>query len=609
MAELEDKSKEENSSFNNKISRRDFLKFLGAGAISMGMANIIGIDKLLQSSFATPENYKNNDLYNSDNSTTINPQYSRSVKAFNIRVDAAKFEKNFNIPQIYNNGDETLYKNKIASFSKTLPHNNLGEVDLDAYSKLTYALDTKDYYDFENIPMGGSSPFSTLQHLKITKTDMSDKISSFESKSDPPNNTNDYLKLVNPMAAFSFELIGPDSHNLFLKPAPNFDSTEEAGEIAELYWQALAREVAFTDYENNSIINNASNDLSQFSRFYGPKQSGRVTPETLFRGNTDGDLKGPYISQFLLKPIPYGAHTIEQKYNVSLPGSDFMFSYSSWLSCQNGIVTEIEKLDGTSRYIRNGRDLADYVHKDFPSQPYVNACLILLGARSTFDSGNVYTLSLTQIGFSTFGAPHALYFAASIANLGLKAAWFQKWLVHRRLRPETFGGRIHNNKSGKTEYPINKEILDSQVLDMVFKKNSTYLLPTSYPEGAPPHPAYPSGHATNAGASVTLLKAFFDEDAIIENPVVPTLDGQSLVPYTGHAELTVGGELNKLASNIAMGRNFAGIHWRSDAIEGMKLGEELAIRYLAEHRDIFFERSSFTLTKFDGTRIKINTYS
>jgi hypothetical protein len=33
--------------------------------------------------------------------------------------------------------------------------------------------------------------------------------------------------------------------------------------------------------------------------------------------------------------------------------------------------------------------------------------------------------------------------------------------------------------------------------------------------------------------------------------------------------LTVGGELDKLAGNVSYGRNFAGIHWRSDASAGL----------------------------------------
>jgi len=127
----------------------------------------------------------------------------------------------------------------------------------------------------------------------------------------------------------------------------------------------------------------------------------------------------------------------------------------------------------------------------------------------------------------------------------------------------------------------------------------------AYPEGCPAHPAYPSGHATWVGACATVVKAFFDEESIIEDPVIPTDDGLELVPYKGPDVLTVGGELNKLASNIAIGRDFAGIHWRSDAIEGMNLGEELAIRFLVEQKEMFYEKFSFSITKFDGTTIQV----
>jgi hypothetical protein len=130
-------------------------------------------------------------------------------------------------------------------------------------------------------------------------------------------------------------------------------------------------------------------------------------------------------------------------------------------------------------------------------------------------------------------------------------------------------------------------------------------LPQAFPEGSPLHPSYGAGHATVAGASVTILKAFFDESFVIPDPVEAAADGTSLIPYTGTA-LTVGGELNKLASNVALGRNFGGIHWRSDATESLKLGEELAIRYLTEERACCNERfDGYTLTKFDGTTVTI----
>lgn len=92
-----------------------------------------------------------------------------------------------------------------------------------------------------------------------------------------------------------------------------------------------------------------------------------------------------------------------------------------------------------------------------------------------------------------------------------------------------------------------------------------------------------------AGACVTVLKAFFNESFIIPNPVVASADGLSLALYKG-SNLTVGGELNKLAANIALGRNTAGVHWRSDGIEGLKLGEAVAMGILTDLRATYPER-------------------
>jgi hypothetical protein len=57
--------------------------------------------------------------------------------------------------------------------------------------------------------------------------------------------------------------------------------------------------------------------------------------------------------------------------------------------------------------------------------------------------------------------------------------------------------------------------------------------------------------------STTLLKAFFDESAIFPNAKTPSADGQTLVPFSD-IPLTIGGELNKIATNVAYGRNHAG---------------------------------------------------
>jgi hypothetical protein len=87
--------------------------------------------------------------------------------------------------------------------------------------------------------------------------------------------------------------------------------------------------------------------------------------------------------------------------------------------------------------------------------------------------------------------------------------------------------------------------------------------------------------------------------------MVASADGLALTPWKG-ADLTVGGELDKLASNIALGRGFAGVHWRSDSAEGLRLGEEVAIRILEEMsltgNELF---SGFSLRRFDGRRVQV----
>ena len=485
-----------------------------------------------------------------------------------IRQDAAQLAFQRSLPEHPSNGEEQDYP-FVANFCKGLPHDGLGEVEPEAYAALLGALETGAPGAFEQLPMAGPR------------------------------------KLVNPQASLGFDLEGPDSHHLAMRPAPRLDSPENSSEMAELYWMALVRDVRFTDYDGDPLIQDAADDLSGMSDFRGPKQAGQVTPATLFRGLTPGDLTGPYVSQFLLRDFLYGSLLISHRQQTVMPAIDYLTVYERWLNKQSGAVGGPDEFDPTPRYIRNGRDLGQYVHVDALYEAYLNACLILLGMGAPVDPGNPYEGSDTQIGFGTFGGPHILSLVTEVATRALKAVWFQKWLVHRRLRPEEFGGRVHNHVTGAAQYPIDAEILDSPVLDAVFSRYGTYLLPQAFPEGCPLHPAYGSGHATVGGACVTILKAWFDESFVVPDPVVPDADGTSLVPYTGPGALTVGGELNKVAANIASGRNFAGIHWRTDFSEAIKLGEAVAIGILQEQKATYNEPSSLSLTKFDGTTITI----
>jgi hypothetical protein len=190
------------------------------------------------------------------------------------------------------------------------------------------------------------------------------------------------------------------------------------------------------------------------------------------------------------------------------------------------------------------------------------------------------------------------------SSAALRSSCYHKWKVHRRTRPEEVGGRLHRQLVSRFESGLDPSVFASAALEEVRRKTGSFLLPQSYPEGCPVHPAYPGGHAAIAAACITILKAFFDEDAVIPNPVIPSRDGQTLLPYIGHP-LTVGGELNKLAANICMGRNAAGIHWRSDAEDGLVFGEDLAIDLLREVQRCVSEPWTFTIRRLSGEVVTV----
>jgi hypothetical protein len=72
------------------------------------------------------------------------------------------------------------------------------------------------------------------------------------------------------------------------------------------------------------------------------------------------------------------------------------------------------------------------------------------------------------------------------------------------------------------------------------------------------------------------------------------------------SQITVGGELDKLANNVALGRDMAGVHWRSDAQQALLLGEKVAISILRDQRHTYNEPfNGFTFTRFNGTSITV----
>jgi hypothetical protein len=201
---------------------------------------------------------------------------------------------------------------------------------------------------------------------------------------------------------------------------------------------------------------------------------------------------------------------------------------------------------------------------------------------------------------------------AALAGFALNNVWYQKWYVHLRQRPESGGAIVRQfltGHGGTLNGRPNNNVLNSLAVQRSLNRYGDYFLSQAFPEGSPTHPAYPTGHGVVAGACITILKFFFDGSFVIPNPVVPSNDGLSLFPYTGGdaGQITVNGELNKLAHNISFGHGVhSGIHWRSDSDSSIQLGEAIAISILQDRALTYNEKFTVNFTKIDGTTATIS---
>ena len=90
------------------------------------------------------------------------------------------------------------------------------------------------------------------------------------------------------------------------------------------------------------------------------------------------------MSQFWYLPCYFGANELSQRIRtvrtIADGGQNYMTDFNSWLSVQNGIApSQTDIFDPTPRYIRNGRDIGQWVHVDVLFQGYFQAFLILAG--------------------------------------------------------------------------------------------------------------------------------------------------------------------------------------------------------------------------------------
>ncbi len=192
-----------------------------------------------------------------------------------------------------------------------------------------------------------------------------------------------------------------------------------------------------------------------------------------------------------------------------------------------------QEVDPAFPVVHTGRELARYFESETP--------------------GLAHRLALNElIRFANFSPPRqALVWAALDMAIysALLAAWHYKWAAdvpRPNVAPRT--GVSRRPRPVEVDYRVGVLFNRAVSVDGSIGDASRRLSPSPSP-GTPRHPAYPSGHSTYAGAASEMLTYFFPD----------------------YKE-----EFDRLADNAGMARLWAGIHWRSDHVQGVKLGRNVA---------------------------------
>ena len=524
-------------------------------------------------------------------------------------------------------------------FSKSLDHNKFG---------LASSQDVQKLLDFIN-----NKSIDNLKNIELSE------------------NSNRLLEGISNFDHFSF--LGRDSSTIETIWPDDILSKNSLFELFEVYLRSYTRDIPFIDYFqskgrietslnllNNILKEEESLPVKDIISPLNLDSNNKLTLQSIFRSPGIDEHLGPLVSQFLLKSYMNGTGIdIEQRYKICETNDIASITQKGWTKIQNGEITGSDKsFSNKNYYIFNGRALGSLVRSDITFEWFNIAALILLQNKAELSIKNFENVSSTWL---TCGPPDIFSTISHVAIGALRIAWFTKWKRGMRIRPEVLAQRINlafflqNNSevsSRLTNFdPIfNMSQSFKDVLNLVKRFNNVtgnlynsdkneedkiktedYLLQLLYPEGSPIHPSWPAGHATISGACVTILKAMFKTHEYSEETgytpikwntlknsngenlktLIASSDGNSLEDYneTDKDDITIVGELNKLASNISLGRDWAAVHYRCDSVCGIIAGETFAISYLQSKLLEYSERypliENFFLQKFDGTFVKI----
>ena len=276
----------------------------------------------------------------------------------------------------------------------------------------------------------------------------------------------------------------------------------------------------FPDYPTQaSVVGDEIDELLELANL-------RDDPEAVASDRPGRERRG--ISPFLqLRPHPLGAV-------VNIHRDPVLSAVTAGRHPEPGAVDIVRgrDVDAAHPVIATGRELARYFEDETPGLAHRLAANYLL--RDQGWSPPRQALVWAALDISIYSA--------------LLAAWHYKWGAHvgvPGIPPRA--GVSFRPRPWELDYRVGV-LFNRMVNDTGSGDDGRRRVPTPSP-GTPRHPSYPSGHSTYSGAASEILSYFFPD-------------------YTE--------EFDRLADNAGLARLWGGIHYRSDHVEGQKLGRCVA---------------------------------
>tara|TARA_B110000046_G_scaffold180829_1_gene212037 strand:- start:5068 stop:8487 length:3420 start_codon:yes stop_codon:yes gene_type:complete len=333
----------------------------------------------------------------------------------------------------------------------------------------------------------------------------------------------------------------------------------------------------------------------------------------------------PSVSQLLYVTVAHGMRVITDR-RVRYHGDDrTLWRRAPLLAVERGGAAGALDFPPDTRHVTTPRQLGSLVNNDPFHMHFTDAALACAARLSPrFDQRMTGDGSAAVLPSLVGGFDGLLAYVAEAGANALAESYRAKYRNGLKLRPQMHAHRIDlARRMGGTApdalkallapfeaTPVRRAFLE-RLREWKARQTGEYndLLAAHYQSTR--HPSWTHGHATVAGASVTVLKALLrvhaDDGARLPWPDamrVPHPDGGEYAPLgPEHANATTYvAELNKLAYNIGMGRNWATQHFRTELEVSLELGERVAMALLhGKLCTAALEMTPLRLELFNGT--------